>query len=127
MSWKRSPNAKAVALAAWLALCEAGSGPGKLRIYSGSQPATGGGSLSGNTLLVEFTLNDPASSAGAFSTSPAVSATASATGTATWGRLVDSDGNAVADGTVGVELTLSSSSIVSGNSYSFTGGTITEG
>lgn len=127
MSWKRSANAKAVALAAWLALCEAGSAAGKLRIYSGTQPATGGGGLSGNTLLIEFTLNDPASSAGAFVVSPAVSATASATGTAVWGRLVDSDGNAVADGTVGVELTLSSTSITSGNSYSFTGGTITEG
>lgn len=127
MSWKRSANAKAVALAAWLALCEAGAGPGKLRIYSGTQPATGGGGLSGNTLLVEFTLNDPASSAGVFSTSPAVSANATATGTATWGRLVDSDGNAVADGAVGVELTLSSTSITNGNSYSFTGGTITEG
>jgi hypothetical protein len=127
MTWKRSTAAKAAALTAWLGLLEAGSGPGKLRIYSGTQPATGGGALSGNTLLVEFTLNDPASSAGAFSTSPAVSATAAASGTATWGRLVDSDGNVVADGAVGSELTLSSSSITSGNSYSFTGGTITEG
>lgn len=127
MSWKRSANAKAVALEAWLGLLEAGSGPGKLRIYSGTQPATGGGALSGNTLLVEFTLNDPASSAGAFSTSPAVSATAVASGTATWGRLIDSDANVVADGAVGSELTLSSTSITSGNSYSFTGGTITEG
>ncbi len=127
MTWKRSTTAKAAALTAWLGLLEAGSGPGKLRIYSGTQPATGGGGLSGNTLLVEFTLNDPASSAGAFSTSPAISANAVASGTATWGRLVDSDNNVVADGAVGSELTLSSSSITSGNSYSFTGGTITEG
>jgi hypothetical protein len=127
MTWKRSVAAKAAALNAWLGLTEAGSGPGKLRIYSGTQPATGGGTLSGNTLLVEFTLADPAAVAGAFDVSPAISADAVATGTATWGRLVDSDGNAVADGAVGSEFTLSSASIVNGSTYQFTGGTITEG
>jgi hypothetical protein len=127
MTWRKSTAAKAAALAAWTALFDAGSGPAKLRIYTGSAPAGPNSSATG-TLLLEFTLNDPATDlAGAFSTSPAVSATAGATGTAGWGRVLDSNNLAVADGTVGTEITMSSTSVVSSTVYQFTGGTITEG
>ncbi len=125
MSWRSSTAAKAAALAARWGLLEAGSAPAKLRIYTGSAPAGPGSSATG-TLLLEFTLADPAQVAGVFTTTPTISATASATGTAGWGRFLDSDNNAVIDGTVGTDFTLSNSSIVSGQVYQFTGGTVTE-
>lgn len=87
-------------------LSDGGSGAGKLRIYSGAQPATPDTAPAG-TLLVEFTLGDPAFGAGtdgvagAVATGNAVAPVpATATGTAAWFRLVDSDNDAIIDGDV---------------------------
>lgn len=120
-------------------LIDGGSGAGKLRIYTGSPPATPGTSATG-TLLAEFTLSDPAfgsasSGAAALDVTPAVTDTADATGTAGWFRFLDSTeaagtGLGVIDGTVtatggGGDLTLNTTSIASGatvtiDSYTFT-------
>jgi hypothetical protein len=110
---------------------DAGSGAGKLRIYDGSRPATGG---SATNLLAELVLSDPCSS-GASSgtlTLSAISddASANATGTATWGRIVDSDNNFVLDcsvGTSGTDIILNTASIVSGATVSMTSAVFTEG
>lgn len=88
---------------------DAGSGPGKFRIYSGTPPADADAALSGNTLLAELICSDPAfgatadSSPGATATANAIAndAAADATGTATFFRLLDSDNNVVGQGTVG--------------------------
>ena len=110
---------------------DAGSGAGKLRVYSGTQAADPSVAPSG-TLLVEFTLADPAFGGAtavtnyARATVNAVTAVAaSATGVATWFRAVDSAGVAVFDGTVtatggGGDLTIQSTSIVSGTEVSVT-------
>src|SRR5690348_3378218 len=84
-------NATAAAVAA---LVDAGSGAGRLRIYSGSQPATPATSPSG-TLLLEVTLNDPAfgsPSTGVVTAaqSPALATTGLAANTAGYYRIVDS-------------------------------------
>jgi hypothetical protein len=101
-----------------------------LRIYDGSQPATGG---TATTLLAELTCNAtfaPAASGGVL-TLNAITAdsSANATGTATWFRIVQSGGAThVLDGTVGTsgaDLNLSSVSIVSTGSVSVTSFTIT--
>lgn len=87
------------------ALLDAGSGAGKIRIYTGSQPAGGPGAAATGTLLVEIALSDPAyaaaaSGAAAIDTDPALTGIASATGTAGWARLLDSDNTAVIDASV---------------------------
>jgi hypothetical protein len=76
---------------------------GLLRVYSGTQPATGG---TATTLLAELALSAtsaPAAAAGVLTFS-AISddASADASGTPTWARLTTSAGAAVVDMTAGV-------------------------
>jgi hypothetical protein len=104
----------------------------KLRIYSGTRPATGG---TATTLLAELTCGSPfapAASAGTL-TANAVTQDSSAdsTGTATWFRIVQSDGTThVLDGDVGTsgsDLNLTSVSIVAGGTVSVTSFVLTGG
>lgn len=103
-----------------------------LRIYDGSRPATGG---TATTLLAELTCGTPfaAASVNGVLTLGAISqdASANATGTATWFRIVKADGTThVMDGNVGTsgsDLNLTTTSIVSGQPVSVTSFVITEG
>jgi hypothetical protein len=103
-----------------------------LRIYDGSQPATGG---TATTLLAELTCNAtfaPGASSGVLTLNAITSDTsANATGTATWFRIVQSDGSThVLDGTVGTsgaDLNLNTTSIVSGATVAVSSFTITAG
>jgi hypothetical protein len=77
---------------------------GILRVYSGTQPATGGAAT---TLLAELTCNAtfaPAASSGVLTLNAITDdSSANATGTPTWFRIWKSDGTtAVIDGTAGV-------------------------
>lgn len=106
---------------------------GKLRLYTGTQPAAGGGALSGNTLLVEFPLPPtafPSASAGTLTANAISAAVAAATGTATWFRLTQSDGATVlldgSVGTSGCDLNIASTSINSGDTIAVTSFTIGE-
>lgn len=111
----------------------AGAAAGTIKIYTGAQPATADTAESG-TLLVTFTLADPAFSAAAsgvkdLDADPDLSATAAATGTAGWARCEDSDGNNVFDGSVGTsgaDFTINSTSITSGQTVNLTLGSITD-
>lgn len=110
---------------------DAGAGAGLLRIYDGSRPATGG---SATTLLAELTFSDPSSAdaASGAATYSAITADASAnaTGTATWCRVVDSTGAFVMDGSVGTsgaDFNLNTTSIVAGVQVSCTSCVLTEG
>lgn len=111
----------------------AGAGACLIRIYDGTRPATGGAAT---TLLAELTCSDPAAAAasGGVLTLSAVTADASAnaTGTASWFRMVDSTAGFVLDGNVtitggGGDMTLDSLSITIGQQVSLTSGTFTEG
>ena len=101
-----------------------------LRIYDGTQPATGG---TATTLLAELTCNAtfaPAASGGVLTLNAITSdASANATGTATWFRIVQSGGSThVFDGTVGTsgaDLNLNSVSIVATGSVAVSSFTIT--
>lgn len=103
-----------------------------LRIYNGSRPATGGAAT---TLLAELTCGSPfagaAASAALTANAIAQDASANATGTATWFRIVQSDGTTlVMDGSVatsGSDLNLNSTSIVAGGTVSVTSFVITAG
>lgn len=105
---------------------------GKLRIYSGTRPATGG---TITTLLAELTLNAtfaPAASGGVLTLNAITGdTTADATGTATWARIFKSDGTTIAldcsVGTSGADINLNTTSIVAGAAVNVTSATITEG
>jgi hypothetical protein len=104
---------------------------GLLRIYDGSRPATGGAAT---TLLAELTLNAtfaPAAAAGVLTLNAITAdASANATGTATWFRIVTSGGSFVMDGsagTSGTDLVLNTASIVAGANVSISSATITAG
>lgn len=103
----------------------------KLRIYSGTRPSTGG---TATTLLAELICNAtfaPASSAGVLTLNSITSATASATGTASWARLLKSDGTTILMdmdvSTSGSDLNLNATAISSGATVSVTSATITAG
>lgn len=112
-------------------LLNAGAGAALIRIYDGSRPSTGG---TATTLLAELTCSDPAAAAAASGvlTFSAITqdASANATGTATWFRMVDSAGNFVLDGNVGTsgsDLNLTSTSITATEAVSISSATITAG
>ena len=105
---------------------------GKLRIYSGSRPATGGAIT---TLLAELTLNAtfaPAASGGVLTLNAITQdSSADATGTATWARIFKSDGTTIvldcSVGTSAADIVLSTTSIVAAAAVACTSATITEG
>jgi len=101
---------------------------GYLRIYDGAQPATPDTPISGQTLLAELRLNATAFGAAASGviTANAITdeASAPASGTAAWFRVLKSDGTtALWDGNVGLadeNLVLNSLSINAGANVSVT-------
>lgn len=107
---------------------------GKLRIYSGTRPTNADTALSGNTLLAELTLNATSfTESGGVLTAGAITSdsSADATGTASFARLLQSDGSTViADfsvGTSGTEVILNTVSIVAAAVVSCSSFTITYG
>jgi hypothetical protein len=116
------------------ALIDGGAGAGKLRIYDGSRPATGGAVT---TLLAELTFSDPSApgAAAGVLTFSAITADAAAdnSGTPTWARIVDSTNAFVLDLSAGgpgsgADVECSVSPIVAGAVVSCpTTKTITEG
>lgn len=109
---------------------DAGTGAGKVRIYNGTRPATGGAAT---TLLAELTLSDPCGTinTGVLTFSAITNdSAADATGTATWARILDSDNNFVMDmnvSTSGAELNFATVSFVANAIISITSFAITEG
>lgn len=88
-------------------LLDAGAGAGLLKIYDGVQPASADTAVSSQTLLGTLTFSDPAFGAadndGKVTANTITSdSSADATGTASWARLTDSDGNTVMDCDVGL-------------------------
>ena len=106
-----------------------------LRIYDGTKPATGG---TPTNLLSQHTVQGAfggASTNGVLTLSAiSTNNSANGTGTATWFRIVKSDGTThVLDGTVSTvaagsgDLQLDNTSIVSGGTVAITSATISEG
>jgi hypothetical protein len=103
---------------------------GLLRVYSGTQPATGG---TATTLLAELALSAtsaPAASGGVLTFSAITDdSSADASGTPTWARLCTSGGTAVVDMTAGVgsgDLNFNAA-IVAAGTVSVTSFVITDG
>lgn len=111
-------------------------GGGKLRIYQGTQPAAGGGSAAGSTLLATLTMNATAfgASANGIVTANAITSdtNAASDGTAQWFRLMDSsETTTYLDGSVGTvaanteDLQLNATSVTAGGTVAVTSFTIT--
>lgn len=85
---------------------DAGAGAGLIRIYDGTQPADSSVAITSQTLLATLTFTDPGKSTltGGVLTFAAITddASADATSTATWARIIDSDLATVFDCDVGV-------------------------
>jgi hypothetical protein len=133
----RISNAAAIAACdAIVDLIDGGAGAGLLRIYDGTQPTDPDTAIGAQNLLAELTLSDPAFGAaadaapGGRATASAITtdASANATGTASWFRVVTSAGTAIIDGSVGTsgaDLNLNTTSIVLGASVAVTSWTFT--
>ncbi|AAQ96487.1 hypothetical protein [Vibrio phage VP16T] len=98
---------------------DAGDGAALIRIYDGTRPPTGG---QVTNLLAQLEMSDPAFNAPANGSMTARAITPEGStpigGTATWFRIVDSEGNFVLDGDVGLngsnsEIELSDVNILS--------------
>lgn len=107
-------------LSAIASAADAGTGPARLTVYTGSQPANADNAAT-DTQLVQFVLADPsfgAPDAGviAVDADPDINAVATATGTAGWARITDSNGATILDGSVGTsgDFVINSTAIVSG-------------
>ena len=105
MSIRFSEVSRNALLSAIGARTDSGSAAGKLYVYTGSQPASPDVAATG-TLLVTFTLPDPAfaapvNSAMSLVTTTPIVGTAVAAGIAGWARLTNSDNIPVLDGSVG--------------------------
>ena len=106
---------------------------GFIRIYDGAQPATADTALSGQTLLAELTFGAdafPAAVAGVLTANAITQdSSANATGTASWARLLKTDGTSVVmDGSVGTSaanVVINSTAISSGAVVSCSSLTIT--
>lgn len=104
-------------------------GGGTLVVYSGTKPTTVDTALSGNTALATFSFaaaaSWAASSGGVQNLDiPTTTVTASASGTATFFRILNSSGTALIQGTVatsGGDFNLSSTTVTSGDNVSITG------
>lgn len=121
-----SANAIADAVAA---RCSGGS----IKVYDGAQPATGDTAVTTQTLLATCTFGTPAFAAAVagVATANAITedASADASGTASWFRVLDSSGNPVMDGTVGVgsgfDCDVVSTAVVAGAAFPINAMTIT--
>jgi hypothetical protein len=111
---------------------DAGAGPAVIEIRSGTRPTlpsdAATGTLLQTTVCADPSMGTPAT--GVISLTDPASVNAVASGTASWFRAKDSAGNARTDGSVtatggGGDLTLTTTTIVSGQPVDITGGTIT--
>jgi len=110
----------------------AGSGS-IIRIYDGTQPTNANTAISTQTLIVSLTVTGSfgTDSNGTITIGSVTSGTAVASSTATFFRIVKSDGTTVvmdgSVGTSGADLNLNSTSISSGQVVAITAGTIIRG
>lgn len=105
----------------------------QIRLYDGTQPAGPDTAITTQVLLVQWTGNAGgfgSVAANVLTASAVANVNASASGTATWFRILTSGGVAVVDGSAGVatsDMILTSASIVSGVSQAFNSAAITGG
>ena len=105
MALKLSPSAATAMLEALIAAIDAAVIPATLNIYGGAEPANPTVAVGAQPLLVSFAMPDPSFEPPTNETSGVTSVgnvpspePALVTGTATWGRIIDGDGNVLIQG-----------------------------
>lgn len=114
---------------------DAGSGPGTIKIYDGTQPTLPSDAVTTQTLLGTLTFSDPCGSVSAKTlTMGAITqdSAADSSGTARWARIADSTGATVMDIDItstgaGGTMQLNTTNIVAGGPILCTAFTITSG
>ena len=133
MATRLATSARNAACDAIVDLLDAGAGAATIQVRTGAQPANPNAAATG-TLLVTFTLADPAFGAAAAGVATLQgtprAAVGVAAGTAGWFRALDSNGNAVFDGSVGAtgsgeQLELNTTTVSVDLDMEITGGTFT--
>lgn len=130
----RLSNAAASAAAdAVVDLIDAGAGAGTIKIYDGTIPTNANTAIGSQVLLATLTFSDPAFGAASNGVATASAITsdssADATGTASWARIADSNGNTVMDvtvGTSGEDIDFNTVSFVSGATIAISSLTYTQ-
>lgn len=130
----RLSNAAASAAAdAVVDLIDAGAGAGTIKIYDGTIPTNANTAIGSQVLLATLTFSDPAFGAASNGVATASAITsdssADATGTASWARIADSNGNTVMDvtvGTSGEDINFNTVSFVAGATIAITSLTYTQ-
>jgi hypothetical protein len=116
-------------------LIDADVGAGTIKLYTGTQPATGGGSIGASTLIGTLTFSDPCASSptGGTLTFSTITddSSADAPGTITWARIADYSGDTVFDCDVtatggGGTIVLSSVTAAAGDILRITSFTLTQ-
>ena len=129
-----STAARDAACNAIVDLCDAGSGAATLKVYAGTVPATCATSITSQTLLGTLTFQDPAfgnSSTGTATRAGSITSdtSADASGTASFFRVLDSNGLVIMQGTAGVGATfnmnLDNATIVAGGTIAVSTMTVT--
>lgn len=130
----------AVAIAgcdAMVDMVDVGSGTAKLRIYDGTQPTNPDVAITSQTLLAEIDLPNPAYGAavdgnpGGVATlqgTPLTDSSADASGTASWFRIINRNGDAVIDGSIGTSnasMIVGTTTVTSGAAFTVDSGTFT--
>lgn len=130
----RLSNAAASAAAdAVVDLIDAGAGAGTIKIYDGTIPTNANTAIGSQVLLATLTFSDPAFGAASNGVATASAITsdssADATGTASWARIADSNGNTIMDvtvGTSGEDIDFNTVSFVSGATIAISSLTYTQ-
>lgn len=130
----RLSNAAASAAAdAVVDLIDAGAGAGTIKIYDGTIPTNANTAIGSQVLLATLTFSDPAFGAASNGVATASAITsdssADATGTASWARIADSNGNTIMDvtvGTSGEDINFNTVSFVSGATIAISSLTYTQ-
>ena len=119
---------------AFTARIDLGPGAGTVRFYTGAQPADADDAIGVQVLLATLTFSDPSAPAasGGVLTFDTITqdASADATGTATWARIEDSDGNNAFDCDVsvtggGATIELNTVNIIAGGAVRISSFTVT--
>lgn len=124
MSLTQSTAFNEYGLAGRAAYLDLGAGSGRIRIYNGTRPAFNG---TATTLLAEITLTEPCGTVASnvLTLTAAAAGVVLVSGTATWARVVNGNGDTAFDCTVtatggGGEITLSNVAVVAGGSVTVT-------
>lgn len=120
---KTSVNARLAMIQAFSEFMDSGSQSATVIFYEGAQPANTAIAADSNSALVTLTFPEPCikeTTATYVEFHPTDTATVIKSGTATWARIYNGAGEATADLTVGIDISLANTNLALGGALSVT-------